>query len=183
MSRPDPSFINPLAYQRGPAGKGPKTPRRLRGKWSTDAVDQELPAIEETKRIIENPASTIGVESGGSFKSKLKVGLEQLGWQSNRRATFKANFPFGSTYLVVDSTAELDTDERYRIEMTMGNSSVMDYRIKKWVYVETAAGGFELNFINILTNRWFLILVALLVVGLLVFVFYNALNVDGQPVE
>jgi len=141
--------------------------RRMRGKWSTDAVDQELPFIKEVKRIIENPGSTIGSDASGSFKSKLKVGLEQLGWKLNRRATF----------------AELDADERYRIEMTLGNSSVIDYKIMKWVYVETSAGGFELNIISILTNRWFLILVALAVVGLLILMFINAFNLCGQPVE
>jgi len=176
--------MNPFDIQRNQSPRGPsRRPHQLRGKWSTDSVDQELPIIEETKRIIENPASTIGADAGGSFKSKLKSGLEQLGWKLNRRATFKANFPFGSTYLVFDSTAALDTDERYKIEMVMGNSSVMDYKIKKWVYVETSAGGFELNFINILTNRWFLIGVALVVVGLLVFAFVSAFNDWGQPVE
>ena len=146
-------------------------------------MDQELPFIQETKRIIENPASTIGSDVGGSFRSKLKYGLEQLGWKLNRRATFKANFPFGSTYLVFDSTAELDADERYRIRMVMGNSSVMDYRIMKWVYVETPAGGFELNFIDLLTNRWFLIGVALAVVALLIFMFAFSLNLCAAPVD
>ena len=146
-------------------------------------MDQELPFIQETKRIIENPASTIDIDKRGSFKDRLKLGLEQLGWKYNRRATFKANFPFGSTYLVFDSTAELDADERYRIRMVMGNSSVMDYRIMKWVYVETPAGGFELNFIDLLTNRWFLIGVALAVVGLLILMFVSSFNLCASPVD
>ncbi len=179
-----PPPINPINFQGGPSpgGRRPRSYLR-RGKWSTDSVDQELPFIEQTKRIIENPGSTIEAGAGSSFRSKLKFGLEQLGWKYNRRATFKANFPFGSTYLIFDSTAELDAEERYMIKMVMGSSSVLDYKIMKWVFVKTPARGFELNFIDLLTNRIFLVIVALTVVALLIIIFISSFNLCGQPVE
>ena len=125
----------------------------------------------------------IGADTGGSLKSKLRYGLEAIGWKYNRRATFKANFPFGSTYLIFESTPKLDADERYMIRMVMGNSSVLDYRIMKWVFVKTPARGFELKFIDILTNRIFLIVVLLTTVVLLAVIFMYALGVFDQPVE
>ena len=146
-------------------------------------MDQDLLIIEEAKRVIDNPGSMIGAEAGGSLKSKLKYGLKQLGWKYNRRATFKANFPFGNTCLIFESTPELDAEERYRIRMVMGTSSVLDYRIMQWAFVETPARGFELKFIDILTNRIFLIVVLLTTVVLLAVIFMYALGVFQQPVE
>jgi hypothetical protein len=79
----------------------------MRGKWDQFSVEQDLPFVDETNRIINNPDSVIRMNEGSSFKTRLRRGLERRGWKLNRRATFKANFPFGNTYLFLIPLASL----------------------------------------------------------------------------
>lgn len=121
--------FSPLHKKKG----GPRGDPGVKYRWSEYSVDHDLPFIQETKRMIENPASTIGFDAGASFKEKLKFGLEQLGWKYSRSDSFKANFPFRRRYALFDSTDKLNADDEYRLKVVMGRGMSLDYKLMKWI--------------------------------------------------
>ena len=92
-----------------------------------------MPFIEKTNRILSTNENAVQLDSDVSFKAGLRHELEQVGWQYNSRATFKANFPFRSKYLVLDSTIWMDDKDIYRIRVQVKGGSPFAYKLMKWV--------------------------------------------------
>lgn len=121
----------PLAFSKGPRPEDHHS--RLKYRWSEDSVNQELPFVEITKRTLDLTQTQVQPDKSPNIKGIIRQELELLGWEYNRRATFKANFPFRHKYVVFDSTTKLDADDRFRLKVTLNRDSVSEYKLMKWV--------------------------------------------------
>ena len=117
-----------------PSGKEPRIPRRMKGKWDESSVEQELPIIMETKKILDVAENATKGNVTEPVKKNLKQELETLGWVYNRGATFKANFPFRSKHLIFDSAfTKKGASDIHRLKVVKGNNGVSGYKLMKWV--------------------------------------------------
>ena len=130
-----PPTRNPFSYQENPSskGEGPIPEYPWKGKWEETSVERDLPFIEEAVGIINKAQTAIQLDKGNAVKASLRLELEQAGWQYNGWATFKANFPFRSKYLVLDSSYKQDHKNSYRIKVSTGHGIISSYKLMKWV--------------------------------------------------
>ncbi len=130
-----PPTRNPFDYQPklNPKDRKPTPWSRRKGKWDEASVERDLPYIEEAIRIIDKAQTAIHMDKGNAVKASLRLELEQAGWQYDSRATFKANFPFRSKYLVFNSTYKQDHKDSYRIKVATDHGIVSNYKLMKWV--------------------------------------------------
>ena len=117
-----------------PENKGPRIPRRMKGKWDESSVEQELPIIKETKKILDIAENAIKGNKTDPVKKNLKRGLETLGWKYNRGVTFKANFPFRGKYLIFHyAFTKSGASDIHRLKVVMKDNGVSGYKLMKWV--------------------------------------------------
>ena len=122
----------PPGWDKG--GRGPRDPRRVGGKWDEGAVEQDWPISERTEKVITDVQSAIQSIKDVSVKKRLRKKLEQVGWEYNRGATFMANFPFRSKYMIFDFIiTKEDNLDIYRIKVVTGHDGVSGYKLMKWV--------------------------------------------------
>ena len=117
-----------------PKDRGPRTPRRMKGKWDEGSVEHDLPIIEKTKMVLDTAEDVAQADEGVSIKRSLRQKLELLGWGYNRGATFRANFPFRSKHLIFNSVFIKEGAQHiHRVKVVMGHDGVSGYKLMKWV--------------------------------------------------
>jgi len=117
-----------------PGGRGSRDPRRVKGKWDEDAVEQDWPIRERTKEVITDVQRAIQSNKDVSVKKRLRKELEQVGWEYNRGATFMANFPFRGKYMIFDFIIiKENIVDIYRIKVVTGHDGISGYKLMKWV--------------------------------------------------
>ena len=177
-----PLFVNGQphrdSYDKGyqPSGKGPKTPRRMKGRWDESSVEQDMFIIEETKKALDALEYTTVEDKSDSLKKNLKRELEALGWAYRSAATFKANFPFRNKHLVFDLIIIKDgVIDMHRIKVTMGRPATTDYKLMKWVPKLTAGRDItEMLFGLFSTKKGLIILAVCLLVLIALLVWWSS---------
>ena len=105
----------------------------MKGKWDEGSVEQDLPIIDDTKKILDGSEQISVMEKRGSLKEDIKRELESLGWIYQGGATFKANFPLRNKYLIFDfSFVKEGAQDIHRIKLVVDDNGVSDYKLMKW---------------------------------------------------
>ena len=109
-------------------------PRRMKGKWDEDSAEHDQSFIEETRKVLDAALNAIKAGEGVSVKQSLRRELEKLGWEYNRGATFRVDFPFRSKYLVFDyGFIKEGVPAVYRLKIVIGKSNVLHDKLMKWI--------------------------------------------------
>ena len=146
--------------------KGP-SPRPKKGNWDEASVEQDLPFIEETKKVIEAAQTATQVLRGNAIKTGLRQELEEVGWKYSSRATYRANLLVRKKYLVFDSSYKQDMKNSYRVKVATSHGIVSYYKLMKWIPKINP----EFEFFDLFTTTKGLLIVVLIILLLLTFPF------------